>query len=346
MLSRNPIVKNLMIKTSDWIHAVQLQDNDLEMLRRQILNGDSLPHYVIEEDKLCKVIDGKPKICIPRDVRWRIVKMFHDDNGHPGWQRTLDAIRATYWFNDLRKFTKKFVSNCIPCMVAKKTTGKKKAKLHPIEKIAEPFHTLHVDHVGPFCKTNSGNRHILTIIDGFTKFLWLEAVPDTSSKHVCEKLEGLIKLVHAPVRIITDRGKAFDCSEFRKLCEKHQIRHIKNAVASPRSNGQVERSNRTILESLTASSGGKHDKWDDFIVEVQRGINVTINATTGIAPSELLYGFRPKLVNEIRLCDVQRKNLESLRKTAKTRCDEAGKRMKQQFDKIDRLVLKIDYRED
>ncbi|KAJ8971346.1 hypothetical protein NQ314_000745 [Rhamnusium bicolor] len=112
-------------------------------------------------------------------------------------------------------------------------------------------------------------------------------------------------------RIITDRGKAFHCREFKQFCEKYSINHVKNAVASPRSNGQIERTNRTILASLTANIEGKHDKWDDELIDVQRGINSTVNATTGMAPSELLYGFTPEMKYEVRL---EKKGEPTLRK--------------------------------
>jgi transposase InsO family protein len=115
----------------------------------------------------------------------------------------------------------------------------------------------------------------LAIIDGFTKFIWIEPVPNTSSSHACQTLANLIKLVHAPKRVITDRGKAFDCQEFRQFCTSQNIVHVKNAIASPRSNGQIERSNRTILEALSASVDGKHDDWDNHVAKIQRGINST-----------------------------------------------------------------------
>ena len=174
-----------------------------------------------------------------------------------------------------------------------------------------------MDHVGPFCKSPEGNAHILTVIDGFTKFVWLEPVPDTSSHYVCKTLETLIKLVHAPKRVITDRGKGFDCKTFKSVCDKYNIKHIKNAIASPRSNGQVERLNRTVLEALSACIEDEHDSWNRHLVQVQRGINSTKNGTTGIAPSELLYGFRPEVENEIRLSCPYNGNIAKLRSIAK-----------------------------
>lgn len=68
-----------------------------------------------------------------------------------------------------------------------------------------------------------------------------------------------------PTRITTDRGKAFTNQKFSNYCTLKQIRHILNAVPCLRAKGQVERSNRTILQSLTASTGENEIDWEQFI---------------------------------------------------------------------------------
>ncbi|KAJ8912065.1 hypothetical protein NQ315_016754 [Exocentrus adspersus] len=98
-----------------------------------------------------------------------------------------------------------------------------------------------------------------------------------------------------PDRLISDRGKCFASKEMKYFCNKNGIRHVLNAVASPRSNGQVERFNSTILQALMTVIGDDHSSWESKITEVQLSSNGTVNATIGYAPSELLYGFRPKL---------------------------------------------------
>ncbi|VEN35184.1 unnamed protein product, partial [Callosobruchus maculatus] len=75
--------------------------------------------------------------------------------------------------------------------------------------------------------------------------------------------------------------------------EENGIRHYTTAVAVPRGNGQVERFNRTILDSL-AATGAKTDAkdWDKNIDKVQLGINSTINSTINTTPGEVLFGIK------------------------------------------------------
>lgn len=87
------------------------------------------------------------------------------------------------------------------------------------------------------------------------------------------------------------------------FCKKKNIKHVLNAVASPRSNDQVERFNKTILSCLTAAIREDHALQETKIVEVESGINTCINLTTGRSPSELLYGFRRRLKYDIELTE-------------------------------------------
>ena len=116
--------------------------------------------------------------------RLNIVKMCHDDQGHFALEKTFEKISENYWFKGMRRFVSKYVKACFNCLYYKSTSGKKPGFLDPIEKVSIPFHTLHLDHVGPFIRTRNRNTQILTIIDGFTKFCILEPVHSTKTKGV------------------------------------------------------------------------------------------------------------------------------------------------------------------
>lgn len=80
------------------------------------------------------------------------------------------------------------------------------------------------------------------------------------------------------------------------------IKHVLNAVATPRANGQVERYNKIIVDALTAKSIGTSDnKWDDHLPDVQWGLNNTFNRGINRTPSEALFGIRPTGQSESRI---------------------------------------------
>lgn len=62
--------------------------------------------------------------------------------------------------------------------------------------------------------------------------------------------------------------------------------------------------------------GDDHTLWESKGMEVQHGINGTIHATTGYAPVDLLYGYRPRLRFHISVNNdnTQKGRLEQVKK--------------------------------
>lgn len=211
--------------------------------------------------------------------------------------------------------------------------------LHTIEKVEVPFHTLHIDHLGPFVRSKRGNSYLLVVVDAFTKFNFIRPVRNTKTQSTIRILEEIFYTFRNPDRIISDRGTSFTSYEFKHFCANKGIRHVLNAVASPRSNGQVERCNRTILSSLTAQNLNFDEKdWDDNVGKVQWGINNTPHKTTGRAPAEVLFGLKmngeinPKL-NEVLHETRQDIDLVSIRENVKDKIDEEQYKQKLHYDK-------------
>lgn len=304
-LSRNPSINedkavyNISTITNNWLATVQGADSEVQKIVGVLKdsNLDNIAHikanYKIKNDNLFRVTAAGDKWVVPKGVRWQVVKQNHDDIGHFAFEKTLDKVKASYWFPKMRKFIKKYVESCLECNHSKSIVGKKPGFLHPIDKDGIPFHTIHIDHVGPFVKSTKGNMFILVIIDAYTKYIYLKAVRNTKTSTTLKVLYDYFSIFGAPQRIISDRGTSFTCHNFKKFLSEKGIKHVLNAVASPRANGQVERYNRTILNSLTAKCVGlAENKWDDQLPEVQWGINNTVNKGISCTPSQALFGTR------------------------------------------------------
>lgn len=235
----------------------------------------------------------------------------------------------------MKRVVSKYIKNCLNCIYNKSSYGKKEGQLFPIPKYARPFHTLHIDHLGPFVKTTQQNSYLLVIVDSFTKFVFIAPVRNTKSKVVINELNKIFKVFGNPKRIICDAGSAFTSKLFVEFCRDKNIRHHVIATAMPRSNGQVERYNRTILDALR-SSGANTDsnKWDQHIASIQQGINSTVNKTTSATPSEVFFGYR-LLTDSDKFADSdceQIIDMTTLRKTVHDKIKTNAEKQKQAFD--------------
>lgn len=342
------VIDVLNVDVKDWIATVQENDDEIKRIK-QILQdettryvADVRKNYLLKGEHVYRQLESGLRWVVPRGVRWQVLRMNHDDVGHFGFEKTLSRIQSTYWFPKMRRFTKKYVSACLECAHHKAPGGAKEGMLHPIPKMEIPFHTLHADHLGPFVRSKKGNMYILVIIDAFTKYINIRAVRDTKTATAIKVFKEHFGYFGVPTRLITDRGSCFTSSKFKEFTEKIGIKHILNAVATPRANGQVERFNRTISDALSTKCHNKNENtWDLYLGDIQLGINTTINKTTGKSPSEILFGCKLVSPTENVLSDiitevserVSGDELMQLRSTAGDKIRKQQADSKVQFDK-------------
>lgn len=354
-LSRNPVpdspkpINVNSVSEENWLTTVQNTDSEIQRIVRTLrdpnLNDavDIKGNYKLKGDKLFRITSDGDRWVVPKGVRWQIVKLNHDDIGHFSVDKTLEKVKSCYWFPKMRTFVKKYVTSCLECAYSKSSGGKKPGFLHPIEKVDNPFDTIHLDHVGPFVRSSRGNIHILAIIDAYTRYLYLKPVRNTKSTTTIKILQEYFAVFGVPRRLISDRGTSFTSTVFKKFIEEKGIKHILNAVATPRANGQVERYNKIVVDALTAKSIGTPDsRWDDHLPEVQWGINNTFNKGINCTPSEALFGIRPVGSNESRIMSelaktnpeyTSKNNRMEIRQKINAHIDVSQQKQKEAFDK-------------
>lgn len=360
-LSRNPISESevipaeqfppsvMSISSEDWLHTLQLGDSELCRIRNILNSGLDEKglryindNYTMKDNKLFRCLGGDKnniRWVVPKGARWQVCRLNHDEIGHFGVEKTLERIKKSYWFAKMSRFIKKYVSACIDCAYAKNNSNTREGLLHPITKVEAPFHTLHADHLGPFVKSKQGYTHLFVVIDAFTKFCFIRPVRNTNAQNVIRALEDIFSTFRAPDRFISDRGSCFTSHSFKRFCLDKGVKHILNAVASPRSNGQVERYNRTILGSLKALNmkHGERD-WDSHLGKIQWGLNNTVHKTTGRTPSEVLFGTNMNsetnpILNEVIEETRETNDLSVIRREVKDRIDSEQIKQKQYYDK-------------
>lgn len=152
--------------------------------------------------------------------------------------------------------------------------------------------TLHLDHLGPMPSTNKNYKHILPVVDAFTKFCWIFPTKSTTASEVVQKMKLLSETFGNPRRIVADRGSAFTSNEFREYCEGENIELLWTTTGVPRGNGHVERMHRTIISVLTKLSIDNPQKWYTHTADVQKYLNGTFCRSISTSLFELMFGAR------------------------------------------------------
>lgn len=211
---------------------------------------------------------------------------------------------------------------------------RRESYLHVIAKTPIPFHTVQIDHLGPFQRTPKSNMFLIVTIDTFTKYVVLKLAKSTKVRFVINLLGNMCKTFGLPSRIITDRGTAFTSHTFKKYCRQQNIQLILNAVATPHANGQVERLNRTIVNIL-ATTSDTEDNWDSHVDSAQIAIDNTVHQITNKSSNQLLKGYSSRAKSDV-LSAVAR-NIEQNQTQKKQRLDKTRK--KPESTKLETLTL-------
>ncbi|XP_037297451.1 uncharacterized protein K02A2.6-like [Manduca sexta] len=232
-LSRNPYVGTITSNLHKDMQHAQDGDEGLNAIKKILEDGGSYKDYYLNQGLLYK--GPEHQLVVPSAMETEIIKRAHN-NGHFAKKKTLDLISKDYYIDKVGRKVEDFVASCIPCLLSNRKEGKKEGYLNPIDKGDTPLHTLHLDHVGPLTETNKQYNHILTIIDAFTKFVWLFPCKSTTTKEVLIKLEVLQQTFGNPERVITDRGTAFTSNDFQQYCIREGIECCHITTGVPRGN--------------------------------------------------------------------------------------------------------------
>ncbi|KAJ3662554.1 hypothetical protein Zmor_006897 [Zophobas morio] len=305
-LSRNPVEKDdevpltglpilgIRINT-DWVAALQRTCDEIKAIVTKLEEGDQNIHqkFTLYKGRVYKVKGAIWRLYVPVDLRYDIVSEAHKELMHLGIDKTLARVKESYYFPKMREFVTSYVNRCINCLYYKTPRGRQPGFLHPLEKGRQPFEVVHIDHLGPFITSVNDNKYVVALIDGYSKYAVMKAVPNVGATETVKFVREFITNYGKPDRIITDRGTAFVSREFEVFCENYNIQHIRISTGVPRANGQVEKLNSMIIScTSTSTSDIEGNDWDVKLHEVQWAVNNSIHAVTKSSPFSLIYKYK------------------------------------------------------
>lgn len=303
------LVMNVFTQNDDWVVALQLKDHEISRIKDILedkLEGEP------DEKKIrndFEIVDGRVfvktekglRFYVPRGVRFNVMHAVHNEMGHRELTSCLNQLRKDYWWPRMRRDIKKYIDGCLSCDLSKPGEDENRHQIFVMEKKPIPFYVIHVDFCGAF---DEGKRqgHIFGLVDAFTRFCILRAVPSPTSKAAIRVIKEVAQYFGMPAVLVCDQGAAFESKEFKDFCKEYDIKRSPVAVATPRANGQIERMFRTVKDSLRSLSSEQTGKnWAQSLPAIQWALNSFENRVTGESPQMLLMGYRPRNVLKNKL---------------------------------------------
>ena len=285
----------------DVVYAIDSYGVDLqEMAREQPLDPDY--QRIAQEartglnfkkvnigarDIIVDVGNGPARPFVPQGWRKRIFDVIHG-LGHPGVERTRQAVSARFVWPSMRADVTQWARNCTNCQRAKVQRN----VVPPIGNFEVPnrrFSHIHVDIVS--LPESNGFSHLLTVTDRFTRWPAAIPIPDMTTESVVDAIaHGWIASFGVPKTITTDRGSQFTSAIWRQLLDTWGIENRQTTAYHPEANGLVERLHRRMKEALKAMCEDARNQWYWRLPMVLLAIRTTFKPDVGASPADLVYG--------------------------------------------------------
>ena len=122
------------------------------------------------------------------------------------------------------------------------------------------------------------------VVDYFSRWMEVDLLRSTTSAAVIKCLDSHFARYGVPAGLRTDNGSNLVSDEMEKYLEEMGIVHHYNTPLWPRSNGEVERQNRSLLKAMRVF----HAEGKDWRLELNKFLlayRSTSHTTTGVSPA-------------------------------------------------------------
>ncbi|KAL0433284.1 UNVERIFIED_CONTAM: hypothetical protein Slati_2662700 [Sesamum latifolium] len=250
--------------------------------------------FLMQEGMLYKKSFTHPLLrCLSQEEGLHVLKEIHDGccGSHIGtWALANKALRVGYFWPTMKQDARYLVNKCEKCQ--------RHATL--IHKPAEPLNVMlspcsfsqwGMDIVGPFPLAPGQKKFLLVAIDYFTK--WVEAEPlarITEGKVMKFIWKNIICRFGLPRELISDNGQQFQGRRIQDWWAGLNIKQRFTSVSHPQANGQVDVTNRILVQSIKKRLDRAGGTWVEKLTSILWSYRTTPRGSTGESPFTLVYG--------------------------------------------------------
>ena len=172
--------------------------------------------------------------------------------GHRGQKKTFHAITGQYYWPGMRAHVTAYVESCVECRRSKSLSQKPAGLLQPLLIPSRRCSHVSLDFITDLPRTLSGHDCILVLVDSLSKMAHF--IPTRKSITALDTVElladRLIRYHGFPDVLISDRDPRFQSEVWQQLCQRFNIKRALSSAYHPQSDGQAERTNRTLEQML------------------------------------------------------------------------------------------------
>ena len=247
---------------------------------------------MISNDVLLRRTETDYQLVVPDALRRRLFETAHSGPlaAHLGPDRTLAQLRPHYHWPGIRKDVTLWCHQCDICACSRGPPPRAHAGMKKVI-AAAPMDMIAIDILSGLPTASDGSTCILVAVDYFTKWVEAYALPNEEAATCMTALyQGFFSRFGLPTQLHSDQGRNFESKLVQELAKITGIRRTRTTPFHPRSDGQTERMNRTILTMLRATAQDNPDDWPDRLPSILSAYRMTPHCTTGVSPNYAMLG--------------------------------------------------------
>ena len=301
-----------------------LEDNDFTHIYKYLttgeLSGDEKTdkitmlindQYYIKDDLLYKlriprgrkeslVRDLANCLCVPIKFRYQLIEHLHNVCGHLGVKRNFLTLSARVFWKGLYTDIESYIKSCDVCQHGKRYFQKQTVPLHPWPVPSTVGEVWHLDHKNLARRTNAGNVAILAMVEAYSGWICLEAVPDYTAETAAKTfVRRAVANFGVPDILVTDKGSAYTGKFFQEMARILGIKHKTSASTVSRTNGLAE-SSIARFNQLIRCYADSDLLIEDYLSTIELSLRTTSHTELGISAFEIVQGRQASLGSPVK----------------------------------------------
>jgi len=214
--------------------------------------------------------------------------------GHSGIERTLKRISSIFWWHNMKKDVKEYVSNCLIFQQSKATNSKPLGLLMPLPIPSTVWEDISMDFITHLPRVD-GKSVIMVVVDRFSKFCHLGSLPtEFNATMVAELFINMVVKLHGiPRSIVSYRDKVFTSKFWKAIHKASGTQLCMSSSYHPQTDGQTEVVNKCIGMYLRTTVFDNPRCWLKLLPWAELWYNTSHHSSLGMSPFQVLYGREP-----------------------------------------------------
>ena len=202
----------------------------------------------------------------------------------------------------MKDIIKDYCTTCYSCQLNNRSTSRKDS-LGKLPIGNQVLDLLFIDLIEAPITSLNGYKHILSVVDSYSKYGWTFAIKDKSSEEIINALQNIIYTYGPPYQLYSDNGTNFTSEYNEAIYKRLGIKLLNYHANNHKGNGIVERFNSTIQMSLRKYfdiDATLKQNWDTLLNKITFHYNCSLHnalemGNEALSPFHLMFERTPEL---------------------------------------------------